>query len=113
MKVKFPYFGDDTDYLKFTIADIEALEMATGKSVFKLMSDDDFGAMFVFKALPIAYKHCHPELDDKTIRDKVQECIDEGGSLIAIIGALVMALYKSGIYGKQEKPVTSEDGGKK
>jgi hypothetical protein len=24
-----------------------------------------------------------------------------------------MALYKSGIYGKQEKPVTSEDGGKK
>lgn len=113
MKVAFPCFGKDSDYLQFTIADLVELERVMGVSVYKLLANDDFGAMFVFRAVPIAYRHCNPTMTEEEVRDNIQRYIDEGGNLAAIIGLAVMALMKSGIAIQPPTESRGDNTGKK
>lgn len=98
MKIKFNYFNNETDCLEFTIGDIAEFERIMGKSVYKIISEDDFSIRHVIVGLPLCFRRNGERVNADVVNTLLEGYIQSGGNFLAIIGEMVMALLKSGLY---------------
>ncbi len=94
--IPFDLFGEKQN-LCFTITGISQLEMAMGKSIQQILRTGDAGVSFCLAALPIALR----KISAKICKDKIEEYIENGGSIDELATPVVHAIAISGIIGKE------------
>ncbi len=98
--VPFEIFGPN-QYLMFDIGRLAELEQALGHSIIDVAVKQDIGVNFCLTALPIAMKQ-HYRPDRNLFANKIEEFIENGGSISDITVPLVKAIAATGIFGKIE-----------
>lgn len=97
--IPFEIFGAN-QYLKFDIARLDEFEKKTGTSIMNVTQRDDYGFAFALDVLPIAMKQHYFNLTREQWSQKVAEYIENGGDITEITRPLVMAIWISGMLGK-------------
>lgn len=97
--IPFDLFGPN-QYIMFDIPRLAELETAMGQTITAIANRQDVGVNFCLKALPIGMKH-HYRLKPEFYAQKIEEHLDNGGTLDDFAVPLVKAIAVSGIFGKE------------
>lgn len=101
--VQFHAFGRDTDYLVLNLKDLLAIETVTGLTiieVWKRLINSQYSLNMLYQILPIAYKDCAAQQEEKINIDKrIEEAIDSGKNISALAFPIATAIVQTGIFG--------------
>jgi hypothetical protein len=111
--VKFTGFGNDNDYLYFSLEDLIKLEKITGKTVIEIWDDSNngkFGLTMIAQGLLIGLADCRKGLTEGEVLRELAKAAENGTSIVKFITPIFLALTESGIFGgKKQAPQTIEE----
>ena len=111
--VKFMGFGNDNDYLYFSLEDLIKLEKITGKTVIEIWDNSNngkFGLTMIAQGLLIGLADCRKGLTESEVLRELAKAAENGTSIVQFITPIFRALTESGIFGgkKQAPQATAE-----
>ena len=105
--IPFELFGPN-QFLMFDILRLEELENAMGCSIDSIAAKGETGVRFCLAALPIAMKQ-HYKPNKAFFVARIQEHLDNGGTLTEIAIPLIQAIRVTGLYGTAD--LTDDESG--
>lgn len=106
--VKIDFFGKEQT-LYFNVLRLAELERALGKSILKIVAEQEVGVDFCCHALAIGLKHHDKKMSYLKAAEMLEDYFERGGDLNEIIMAGVKALMATGLFGKRSLENESEE----
>lgn len=86
----------------FDILRLAELEKALGDSIINVVRKQDAGINFCIAGLTVGLKQYYPRATPVVMAEKIEQYLDEGGTLDELATPIVRAILASGIFGKQD-----------
>ncbi len=106
--IKFTGFGNDNDYLYFSLEDLIKLEKITGKTIIEIWDNSNngkFGLTMIAQGLLIGLADCRKGLTESEVLRELSKAAENGTPIVRFINPIFEALMASGIFGgKKQAP---------
>ena len=98
--ISFDLFEQGQD-IYFDILRLAEIEKVLGKGINKIVQEQDAGIGFCLAALQIGMRHHYPRGTQEMYAIKIENYLDGGGRIDDVATPIIMAILKSGIFGKE------------
>ena len=103
MKKTIPFeLFEENQTIYFDILRLAELEKALGDSIINVVRKQDAGINFCLAGLTVGLKHHYHKATPAVMAEKIENYLDEGGTLDELATPIVMAIVASGIFGRQD-----------
>jgi hypothetical protein len=105
--IPFEVLGPN-QFIMFDIQRLAELEKAMGQTITSIANRQDVGVNFCLTALPIGMKQ-HYRPNTEFYAQRIQEHLDNGGTIDDFAVPLVKAIAASGIFGKEAQDKVEQE----